>query len=125
MDVCSQHSSCTSTIIKHGERIASLETRINQVEEVQDDMVSQLRDAANGLRALASKIDTAVSQANGESVPEKKQQEFTGSLNHAWRHFQDNFAIFIVYATVSLFAWAVLKMGVFKEFPPFIERLLG
>lgn len=126
MEVCSQHSRCTETIMKQGERVASLETRLTKVEEVQDDMVSQLKDAAEGLRALAGKIDCVVHGANGcEPVaPERvERQTFSGSLNKAWRHFQDHFALFIIYAGAGLVAWAVVKSVLYKEIPPIFKGM--
>lgn len=130
MTVCSQHSQCTSTILKYGERLASIETRLSKVEEVQEDMVSQLKDAAEGLRALAGKIDQVVTVANSQhcevpSVPEdERPRPLSGSLNHAWRHFQDNFALFIIYASAGLIGWALMKIVLFKEIPPFILNAL-
>jgi hypothetical protein len=116
MEICSQHSSCTQTIMAHGERLAALETRIDRVEEVQADMVTQLEEAANGLRALAGKIDSAVSAAKKDGCQEVKveggevnNESLTTSLNEAWKHFQKNFAMFVVYAAAGAFVWFLMK----------------
>jgi hypothetical protein len=102
--------------MKHGERIAALETRVDKIEEVQTDMVTQLEEAAHGLRALAGKIDSAVSAAKKEGCQEAKaefaeaeKKSFTGSLNKAFEHFRTNFALFLVYAMASGFVWFLWK----------------
>lgn len=128
MEVCSQHSSCTQVSMKHGERLAALETRVDNMEEVQAGMVERLEEAANGLRALAGKIDVAVSHAKNSGCPEHVEEppaSFTRSLNTAWRHFQDNFAMFLIYGGAGLFAWAAVKAVIFREVPPILKRFLG
>jgi|WetSurMetagenome_2_1015567.scaffolds.fasta_scaffold323314_2 hypothetical protein len=118
MEICSQHAESIKTAMNHGERIASLETRMSKVEEVQTDMVTQLEEAANGLRALAGKIDSAVSAAkkdNGEissEIQELKKQEngaFSHSLNSAFEHFKNNFSLFVVYSAAGGFVWFLFK----------------
>jgi hypothetical protein len=112
--------------MKHGERLAALETRVDNMEEVQAGMVERLEEAANGLRALAGKIDVAVSAAKQSGCPETVDppQSFTRSLNTAWRHFQDNFAMFLIYGGAGLFAWAAVKAVIFREVPPILKRFL-
>jgi hypothetical protein len=138
MDVCSQHGKMCDKIIDFEGRVSineekteQLEKRIEKVEEVQAGMVRELSEASVGLRALASKIDAAVKVANGEGNPgstkakePKEKKTFSQSLNDAWDHFQENFATFIIYCAMALFAWAVVKTVVFKEIPPMIKAWL-
>lgn len=123
MEICSQHADCNQVTRQHGERIAKLETRVERIEEGQNDMVEQLGEAAAGLRALASKIDTAISTAKKEvtdtihSEQEAEQKEsFTGSLNKAFCHLRNNFAMFFVYSMAGGFVWFLWKsvMGDWK-----------
>lgn len=117
MEICSQHSSCTQVAMQHGERIATLENRTDKIEEAQQKMVNELEDAAHGLRALAGKIDSAISvhkKDNGESLGHSNSavsgsEELTGSLNKAWKHFQTNFSYFVVYGGAGAFIWFVMK----------------
>lgn len=93
-------------------------------------MVSQLREAAEGLRALAGKIDTVVHIAseNGISIDERQEparRTLSGSINYAWRHFQDHFALFVIYCTAGLLVWAFTKATFFKEVPPILKKMLG
>lgn len=136
--LCSQHGHMCDKVIDFESRISiseekteQLEVRIAKIEEVQGAMVRELTEASSGLRALATKIDAAVKAANGEGNPtsakaaeETKAKTFSQSLNEAWRHFQDNFATFIIYTAMALFAWAVVKTIVFREIPPMIKAWL-
>jgi len=136
-ELCSEHGSTCGRILDHEKRVSVTEERIDHVmdrvdrlEEVQGKMVSQLTEASAGLKALASKIDDAVHAANGGGNPSpteevgQKAVTFSQSLNKAWRHFQDNFAMFIIYCAMALFAWAVVKMFIFREIPPMIKSWL-
>jgi soluble cytochrome b562 len=137
-ELCSQHSDVCKKAFDHErritqdtERIDNLEKKVEKIEEVQAAMVRELSEASIGLRALATKIDAAVKAANGEGNPtsakaaeEPKAKTFSQSLNDAWRHFQENFANFIIYCAMALFAWAVVKTLVFKEIPPMIKAWL-
>lgn len=116
MEICSQHSDCNKVTREHGERIAVLETRIDKVEEVQGDMVIQLEEAAQGLRALAGKIDSAVSAAKKDGCQAAKDEfeanektKFSHSLDEAFEHFRNNFARFVVYSTAGGFVWFIFK----------------
>jgi hypothetical protein len=121
--VCSQHADCSAVTRNHGERIAVLEAQVSAMDGVQNKMVKKLEEAAEGLRALAGKIDSAVSVANGEHHEESPP--LSKSINYAWRHFQDHFALFIVYGGMGLFAWALMKGFIFKEVPPWITKLFS
>lgn len=116
MEICSQHSDCNQVTRSHGERLAKLEIRVEQVEGVQEDMVTKLEEAAKGLRALAGQIDSAVSVAKKEGCQEAKavldeqeKKSLSGAINAAWKHFQENFALFIVYSTAGGFVWFIWK----------------
>ncbi len=136
-ELCSEHGATCNKILDHEKRISVVEEKVSQaiasvtkLEEVQARMVTQLTEASAGLKALASKIDDAVKAANGggNSSPTEevgqKAVTFSQSLNKAWRHFQDNFAMFIIYCAMALFAWAVVKMFIFREIPPMIKSWL-
>lgn len=122
-------------LMRHGERIATLEARVENIAEVQEAMVSELRTAADGLRSLALKIDTAVRHAENSGCPspaapaeaEKPVKRFSQQINEAWEKFTANFVLFLFYMVAGGFGWAIWKTvtGDWKGTPFFLRPFIG
>lgn len=143
MEPCSQHSNMCDKVFNHESRISrnterldQVEIRLEKLEEVQAKMIAELQEAAAGLRGLASKIDDAISVANGsghgEGNPSPAKEasgpkKFSDRLNEAWEDLERNFVKIIMYTMIGGAAWALYKTlsGDWKETPKLIKMLFG
>jgi len=146
MQLCSEHGSVCNKVFEHEGKIASASERLDRVEDsveklvirvdsvegVQKDMVHKLEVAAEGLRALATKIDDAVMSAkndNGNPSPvvivPRGRKKFSDQLNEAWDHFASNFARFIIYFFAFGIGWSIWKTitGDWRTTPFFLKPI--
>lgn len=147
---CIHHENRNLTISDHGERIKAVEVEVQHMKVAHSDFLDRFDSATDEAKRTLKELCVELKLTNkklsevaneikiGEIRRERKEtriggereeeESFSGSINRAWRHFQNNFAIVVIYTAAGAFFFLIFNSffsEISKPLMKFITVTLG